>query len=245
MGLHERTENDFVVRIVGKRLLGDRRRRAVVTVSDRRVDGDAPGVSDRRSRRGACRLGPRPILVGKQWSTGKSERGARSRPGHTDSPTVERSGSHCAQAGELVGVEPVGAERITGIAPRDPLGAHNPTQPQHQHPDLIGRSSRLLVTPQHLGEAGQREQLQQRPPLAAAELAFGQPFDLEAAEHAHPHASSLPPHRTDAQTFPVVAHSLDPTGESRTRRSPHPCAPVEPNPRPRRSLGRRAGRAAS
>jgi hypothetical protein len=121
----------------------------------------------------------------------------RRRDGHAP---ARRSRATVAQRGrrlldprrQLVDVERVDVEAEAGVAAHHALGAEHLAQAGGQHADLVAGVGGQVIPPQHVGErrcrhrvTGERQHLDHRARLAAAERGVGEPLDVEATEQAH------------------------------------------------------------
>ena len=168
---------------------------AVVTVNDRSVDGDVAGPRAIAARdRGACRPRPTP-RPRREAAVHGQERAPRPQPpGRTDSPDrrappppLRPSGRARRRRASRHRASNRHRLRVIRSAPS------NPTEPRHQHPDLVGRSSRLLVTPQHLGDAIDRHRA---PRASASNFSSVRPLRLPSSRSATPSTSKPPSTRT-------------------------------------------------
>ena len=93
----QRPQDDLVVGVAGERLLGQRRRRAVVAGRDRGVDGQAVDLGHGGGDGGAVGQDPVAVLVGEQLAVGQPEGGIGGRPRRPDPTVGQRPRRDCGR----------------------------------------------------------------------------------------------------------------------------------------------------
>ena len=169
------------------------------------------------------------VLLGQHRTAQEGEGRLARRPGRPVLALGQRRGRPGHAGVQLLEVDPRVPQGVAAVGTSDPLGAQRPSQPRDQDAHLLGRVGREVGVPQrvrqrvdrHRGAAGDGQQLQDGPALAAAQRALVDPVHDERSEDPYPwgHGSIGPRRRHHLPILPTGAIGHGPSdSETRTLR---------------------------
>ena len=223
---HQRPQDHLVVRVVVEGAPGQAGRAGQVPGRQCRPGADLAGRGHQPIGGRPFDHGPRGVgFLGQERAACQGGGGFAGGPGERRAPAAHPPGRLIHQLGEGIDVEPVGHQRVAGVATGQAGGAEHAPQPADQHPHLLAGPFGAPVRPEALGQtvgtdrstAGEGQHLQQCPGLATAQQEGFDALHLEASEQTDPHLA----HPS------IISHPVEScSGSTSSRVAPRPDATV-------------------